>query len=389
MKKKLAIIALSLFASGAVFVVNQPGGAKADTAAVEKVPATEIKVGPTFNAVAYIAGHGGHLAIIDLRTLKPPVDVEKDRIVLTEAGSEMEGVIAGMSFEQIKKSGGSHGQALVKQDGKKYLVAGTLAGDVYKIDLASGKKEGPFKVGQKFCGAIVGPDGNVYFEDMADGNVYSWDPKTLKTVDKMPVGKAVCGIQWTKNAKKAYITDMTTGIVYVYDWTTKKKIKEISSPEMTFIHQARMTPDGTQLWVSAPNEFDPGLKPGTHRSQIIVIDTNSDTIIKRITMPDNIRPHDFAFTVDGKYAFLSSRTYGDDSILSIMEIKDSKIVSTVSACAACHKANGVEVKIDNQSPLLCGIEIDWNPSKAVASSAKKKVITDKDENCDEVKGKKK
>ena len=165
----------------------------------------------------------------------------------------------------------------------------------------------------------------MYFEDMADGNVYVWDSKTLKTVDKMPIGKAVCGIQWTKNDKKAYITDMPTGIVYVYDWKTKKEIKQISSPEMTFIHQARMTPDGRYLWVSAPNEFDPGLKPGTHKSQIIVIDTKTDTITKRIVLPDNVRPHDFAFTHDGKYAFVASRTYGDDSTMVVMNTKNDKI----------------------------------------------------------------
>ncbi len=320
-------------------------------------PAAKI---PTFNATAYIAGHGGHLAIIDMKTEKAPTDIEKDRIVLAEAGSEMEGKVAGMSFEEVKKSGGSHGQELVTEGGKKYLVAGTLAGNVYKVDVATGKKEGPFKVGEKFCGAIAGPDGNIYFEDMANGNVYVWDAKSLKTVDKMPVGKAVCGIQWTKNNKKAYITDMPTGVVYVYDWTTKKEVKQITSPEMTFIHQARMTPDGKELWVSAPNEFDPGLKPGTHKSQVIVISTATDSIIKRIVLPDNVRPHDFAFTKDGKYAFLSSRTYGDDSTLNIMDLKNYNLVGKVSACAGCHKAAGVEVKIDKGSPLLCGITIDWH-----------------------------
>ena len=317
----------------------------------------------TFNGIAYIAGHGGHIAIIDMRTMKSPTDIEKDRIVLTEAGSEMEGKIAGMSFEEVKKAGGTHGQALISDKGKKIMIAGTLDGNVYKIDMATGKKEGPFKVGEKFCGAILGPDGNIYFEDMADGNVYVWNAKKLKTVDKMPVGKAVCGIQWTKNHNKAYITDMPTGIVYVYNWKTKKEIKQISSPEMTFIHQARMTPDGKYLWVSAPNEYDPGLKPGTHKSQIIVIDTKKDKIIKRIVLPDNIRPHDFAFTKDGKYAFLSSRTYGDDSELDVMDLRNADIVRQVSACVSCHKAAGVEVKIDKGSPLLCGLEIDWHPGK--------------------------
>jgi DNA-binding beta-propeller fold protein YncE len=292
--------------------------------------------------------------------MKAPMDMEKDRIVLSEAGSEMEGKIAGMSFEETKKAGGTHGQELVTEKGKKYLVAGTLAGNVYQIDLATMKKEGPFKVGEKFCGAIAGPDGNIYFEDMADGHVYIWDSKTLKTVDKMPVGKAVCGIQWTHDNKKAYISDMPTGIVYVYDWKKKKEIKQITSPEMTFIHQIRMTPDGKEVWVSAPNEFDPGLKPRTHKPQVIIISTKTDAIVKRLVLPDTVQPHDFAFTKDGKYAFLSSRTYGDDSTLNVMDMKNNNLVGKVSACAGCHKAAGVEVKIDKGSPLLCGITIDWH-----------------------------
>ncbi len=359
--KKSAVIGFAVLGVLAL-VVGMSMWASVEAADVQVITAKEAPAAkiPTFNATAYIAGHGGHLAIIDMKTEKAPTDIEKDRIVLAEAGSEMEGKVAGMSFEEVKKSGGSHGQELVSEGGKKYLVAGTLAGNVYKVDLATMKKEGPFKVGEKFCGAIAGPDGNIYFEDMANGNVYVWDAKSLKTVDKMPVGKAVCGIQWTKNNKKAYITDMPTGIVYVYDWTTKKEVKQITSPEMTFIHQARMTPDGKELWVSAPNEFDPGLKPGTHKSQVVIISTATDSIIKRIVLPDNIRPHDFAFTKDGKYVFLSSRTYGDDSTLNIMDLKNYNLVGKVSACAGCHKAAGVEVKIDKGSPLLCGITIDWH-----------------------------
>jgi outer membrane protein assembly factor BamB len=359
MKKRVfVVLILAVALMGYMALTGSNGSAAMDgKAVVAKVVLSKKPI--TFNGVAYIAGHGGHLAIIDMRTMKSPTDVMKDRIVLTEAGSEMEGKIAGMSFEKVVKQGGSHGQALLKSKGEKVLVAGTLDGDVYKVNLKTGKKEGPFKVGEKFCGAILGPDGKLYFEDMANGNVYVWDSKTLKTADKMPLGKALCGIQWTKNAKKAYITDMPTGTVYVYDWKTKKKIKDITSPEMTFIHQARMTPDGKYLWVSAPNEFDPGLKPGTHKSQVIIIDTAKDEIVKRIILPDNIRPHDFAFS--GHYALLSSRTYGDDSQLIVYDRRNDHIVEEVSACRSCHQPNGIEVKMDKGSPLLCGIEVDWNP----------------------------
>ena len=363
MKRSFVVIfSLVLVLAAAAYAVIE------DTCMTGPSPAIEAKVVTSekpimFDGIAYIAGHGGHIAIIDMRTMKPPTDMEKGRIVLTEAGSEMEGKIAGMSFEEVKKAGGTHGQAIVSEHGKKVLVAGTLSGDVYKVDLATGKKTGPYKVGEKFCGAIVGPDGKIYLEDMANGNVYVWDANKLKTVDKMPVGKAVCGIQWTKNSKKAYVTDMPTGVVYVIDWKTKKTTKEISSPEMTFIHQARMTPDGKYLFVSAPNEFDPGLKPGTHKSQIIVISTDKDEIVKRIVLPDDVRPHDFAFTKDGKYVLISSRTYADDSKLYVMDLKNANLVESVSACAACHKEAGITVKVDKGSPLLCGIEVDWLQAK--------------------------
>ncbi|MDA8077566.1 MAG: YncE family protein [Nitrospiraceae bacterium] len=363
MAKRLSVLLVLFLAVIGYMTVNSSRVAATNEPQVIEAKVVKAASEPTFNAIAYIAGHGGHIAVIDMRTMKSPTDMEKGRIVLTEAGSEMEGKIAGMSFEEVKKAGGTHGQALIGKKGKKVLVAGTLSGDVYKIDLSTGKKEGPFKVGEKFCGTIVGPDGKVYLEDMANGKVYVWDADKLKTVDEMPVGKAVCGIQWTKNSEKAYITDMPTGTVYVYDWKTKKKVKEITSPEMTFIHQARLTPDKKYLWVSAPNEFDPGLKPGTHKSQVIVIDTKTDEIVKRIVLPDNVRPHDFAFTKDGKYAFLSSRTYGDDSTLNVMDMKSLNIVRNVSACVACHKEAGITVKVDKGSPLLCGIEMDWSPSK--------------------------
>jgi DNA-binding beta-propeller fold protein YncE len=359
MKKSILIGLVVLSVFGLFLGTSQQATVQAADVAVIDAKVVPSAKPITFNGVAYIAGHGGHLAIIDMRTMKSPMDVMKDRIVLVEAGSEMEGKVAGMTMEQAKKAGGSHGQVLVSEKGRKVLVASTLSGDVYKIDMATGKKEGPTKVGEKFCGTIVGPDGNIYLEDMANGNVYVWDSKTLKTVDKMPVGKAVCGIQWTKDQKKAYISDMPLGVIYVYDWKTKKEIKQISSPEMTFIHQIRMTPDGKQLWVSAPNEFGPGLSERSKKSQVIIIDTATDTIAKRIVLPGTINPHDFAFTKDGKYAFLSSRLYADDSSLNIMDMKTYNIVESVSACAGCHKANGVEVKIDKGSPLLCGIEIDW------------------------------
>jgi DNA-binding beta-propeller fold protein YncE len=304
---------------------------------------------------AYIAGHGGHLAVVDLATLKQPLRVGKDRIVINDAGSEMEGKVAGMDFEAIKKGGGSHGSALI--DNKLYV--GLLNGSIVEYDIATKKKSAPIQVGKKFCDAVVGPDGNIYFEDMADGAVYVWDPKGMKTVDKLPIGKAVCGIAWTKGADKAYVSDMAQAIVYVLDWKTKKTIKEIKDPSMTFLHQIRLSPDQTKVWVSAANEFGPGLGPRTQKPQIVIIDTATDTIVDRVVLPDDVNLHDVKFSPDGKTALLAARTYGDDSLLVLMNAKTHKIERKVSVCVGCHKAADVQVTIDKGSPLLCGMAIAW------------------------------
>jgi len=322
---------------------------------------------PKMNGTAFIAGHGGHLAIVDLSTLKDPTDVDKDRIVITEAGSEMEGKIAGMDFEKVKSQGGSHGSALM---GTK-LVVGLLNGKVVIYDLQSKKKSAAMDVGKKFCDVIVGPDGKLYMEDMGDGKVYVWDAGTMKTVDAMPVGAAVCGIAWTKSLDKVYVSDMPLGVVHVIQWNAKdskfgKEIATIKDPAMTFIHQIKMAPDNQYLWVSAPNEFgvkgpgEPNLGPRSQKPQIVIIDTKTDKVVDKIVLPDDVNLHDFEFTPDGKTVLLPARTYGNDSILAIMDVGTKKLYDKrVSLCYGCHKKEGVEVTMDNKSPLLCGIVVDW------------------------------
>ncbi len=318
-------------------------------------PVRDARAAGELKGTVYIAGHGGHLAVVDLATLRPPTDVDKDRIILTEAGSEMEGKIAGMDFEKVKQGGGSHGSAIV---GNK-LYAGLLNGKVVVVDLKTGKKEKTLEVGKKFCDAVIGPGDSIYFEDMADGNVYVFNPKKQKLVDKMPVGKAVCGIAWTKDVKKAYVSDMPAGVVHVVDWKTKKNIKDIGDPGMTFIHQIRMAPDQRHLWVTAPNEYGPGLSARTQKPQIVIIDTQTDTVSDHIVLPDDVNLHDVKFSPDGKTALIAARTYGDDSILATMNVATRQIDKRVSVCASCHKPLGVTVSIDKGSPLLCGMAVNW------------------------------
>jgi DNA-binding beta-propeller fold protein YncE len=234
-----------------------------------------------------------------------------------------------------------------------------LNGKVVVVDLKTRKKLKTVQVGDKFCDAVIGPGGNIYFEDMANGSVYIFDPKKMKAVDKLPIGAGVCGIAWTTAIKKAYVSDMPTGVVHVLDWKTKKVIKDISDPGMTFLHQVRMAPDHEHLWVAAANEFGPGLSARTQKPQIAVIDTKTDTVVDHIILPDDMSIHDVKFTPDGKTALIAARTYGDDSLVALMDVKSHEITKRVSVCASCHKPLGLTVSIDKGSPLLCGMAIDW------------------------------
>jgi hypothetical protein len=91
----------------------------------------------------------------------------------------------------------------------------------------------------------------------------------------------------------------------------------------------------------------------------VVIDTETDTIVERVILPDDINLHDVKFSPDAKTALITARTYGDDSLLVLMDAQTHKIQKRVSLCASCHKPAGVTVSIDKGSPLLCGMAIDW------------------------------
>jgi len=313
---------------------------------------------PKLTGTAYVAGHGGHLAVLNLAT------GELDRIVVGPAGGETEGVIAGLNLDPGHKEpgGGTHGQALIGRD----LYVGLLNGKVKKYNLDTKELTDLGQVGKKFCGAVNGPGGNIYFEDMADGNVYIFDPVKGKAADKIPVGMAVCGIGWDKGDKNAFVSDMVQGKVFVLDWKTKKIVKTIDNVG-TFIHQARTNPDQTELWVTAANEFKvektgpvPNAVAGKGKAEVVIIDVAKQEIKSRIdTTEEGAFPHDVAFTPDGKYALVTARTYSDDSIMLTIDTKTHAILGQTSLCKACHEAAGVKVSIDSGSPLLCGISVDW------------------------------
>ena len=311
--------------------------------------------GPQLSGIAYIQGHGGHVAVLNLAT----------------------GDVARYS----------HGKAsdaiTVSKDGKT-LYNFSLDGYVKEINTVTGKQTEWKKFGQKHCGSNFAPDGTIWVSDMKDGHVYVYDPKSKKLVDSFPVGKSICGINFSKDGKYAYVSDMPGGFLAVVDVKTKKVVSKIKGVG-SFIHRAAITPDGKELWQSDGSELVGGKPAGVGYTTgaavpgaVTIIDLKSGKVTDQIVTGGN--PHDVIFTPDGKYALVSARQLPErtDSAILVVDTKTKRVVKMYSVCKKCHGAAGVEIEDDKDGgrPFLCAVDIDWNATSIPASAEEQASFTE-------------
>ena len=291
------------------------------------------------SGIAYVQGHGGHVAVVDLAT----------------------GAVG--KFQHDKPSDA----VTVSKDGKT-LYNFSLDGYAKEIDVDSGKQTEWTKLGQKHCGSNLAPDGTIWVSDMKDGKTYIYDPKTHKLVDSFETAKSTCGINFSKDGKYAYISDMPGGFVAVVDVATKKVVSKINNVG-NFIHRAEVTRDGSELWQSEGNELAAGTAigvgyaaAGASAGGISIVDLKSGKVKDFILTGGN--PHDVTFTPDGKYAIAAVRQLPeqDDSALVVINTDTKRIVKIYSACKSCHGVQDVTIPEDNDGgrPFLCGVDVDWN-----------------------------
>jgi DNA-binding beta-propeller fold protein YncE len=308
--------------------------------------------GPKLSGVAYVQGHGGHIAVVDLAT----------------------GAVARISH-------GKPSDAITLSHDGNTIYTFSLDGFVTEIDLKAGKNSEWAKLGKQHCGSAIAPDGTIWVSDMTDGHVYVYDPKTKKLKDSFPISKSTCMITFSKDGKKAYVTDMIGGYVNIVDVATKKVEGKIETTG-NFMHRGRLAPDGEHLWVSDGNEvlkntYDTtpvaiGVGYAENAAQmggVSIVDVKTKKEVDYIIIGGN--PHDVAFTPDGKYALVTSRQIPDykDSAIVVVDTNTKRIVKVYSACKACHGPTGtaIDAKKDGGSPYLCGIDVNWN-QKAIPVS---------------------
>ncbi len=288
--------------------------------------------------IAYVQGHGGHIAVVDLATGKVG------------------------RFQHDKPSDA----VTVSKDGNT-LFAFSLDGYAKEIDVNTGKQSEWSRLGKKHCGSNFAPDGTIWVSDMKDGHIYVYDPNKHKLVDSFPVAKSICGINFSKDGKYCYASDMPGGFIAVVDVATKKVVSKINNVG-NFIHRAEITPDGTELWQSDGSELSSGqavgvgyAAAGASPGGVSIVDLKTGRVKDFVITGGN--PHDVDFTPDGKYAIAAVRQIPeqDDSALVVINTKTKRIVKIYSVCKSCHGVQGVEIdeSIDAGRPFLCAVDVDW------------------------------
>jgi YVTN family beta-propeller protein len=293
---------------------------------------------PQLSGMAYLQTHGGHVAVVDLAT------------------GNVKRIVHGKPSDAVT----------VSDDGNTLYVF-SLDGFAKEIDLKTGKQTEWMKLGHKHCGSNIAPDGTVWVSDMKDGSIYVYDPKKKKLADVIPVSKSICGIDFSKDGKKAYVSDMPGGFVSIIDVKKKKVIGKIEGVG-NFIHRARLTPNGKELWQSEGNELKAGKPYGVGYADVgtpggvAIVDLKSGKVKDFVITGGN--PHDVDFTPDGKYALVATRQLPtkEDSAIVVVDTKTKRVVKQYSACTKCHGAIGMEIPEDKDGgrAFLCAIDVDWN-----------------------------
>jgi YVTN family beta-propeller protein len=324
-EKKMRKMLFALLVLGLVIVMGSPAMAE----------------DPSFKGIAYIQGHGGHIALVDLAT-----------------------------GETARYVHGKPSDALILSADGNTMYTFSLDGFSKETDIKTGKSTEWQQLGKKHCGSAYAPDGKIWVSDMADGNVYIYDPKTHKPADTFNVSKSTCGIAFSKDGKLAYVSDMPGGFVSIVDVATKKVTGKIDAG--IFIHRSRIRPGTSELWQSDGAEVKGGDAVGVGYAEnngipgmVTILDVAAKKKIDTLLVGGN--PHDVDFSADGKYAFIAVRQIPemDDSAIVVVDAATKRVVKMYSACKSCHGAIGFKIPAtaDNGKPFLCAITINWKQTE--------------------------
>ena len=349
-------------------------------------PAPVVSKGTVYSGKFYVAGHGGHIAVADIKVdptgAKPLTITSLDRIEIgtpkshpfhdvridstnrdllfystykldTEEGPSKGKLHAGsvdLKSEKVIKDATVDLDPRATWSGANYCGSGQTKDFFFPVTMAY---EGYIDVIEKksmelkhrvFLDSLVGKSGYQFMH----GNS-SPDMKHFLLAVNKATGDPKEG--WATTGELALFLLDAAALEKGQIKVVKQATIAGGNPKSTITFRQYYTPDGKYILQSANDLF-------------YVINAADLTLVAKENRQDGMN-HDAFPTPDSKYALLTLRKKGQwegcnepiqDGTIQLYDIENKKLVGdSVSVCYACHK----DEKITKDS-ILCGLDGNWN-----------------------------
>jgi outer membrane protein assembly factor BamB len=320
-------------------------------AAPDQAPAESTK--SLYKGTFYSASRGGHMVIT-----KITIDPNRD-------------MVSGATVGRLPMPNNEQADALQMSTDNKYIFYPTWDESMlYTIDIQD--RLNPKVVAEtkifddatRHCGSDIGPDGKLYFSSMAEADVHKIDisnPLKPKLMDRNYKATYLCNVKVVGNGDKIVTTDMKEHKLFLYDTKSGKKLKELKPGGDEFLHRGHFSPDGKTIYQSSTGS----LGSGVHNGRVYAVDAETLKLKDTYVLGANYDAHDATTTPDGKYMIVAARRTPakeyKDSEYVVINMATKKPIGTVSMCAGCHGASGVDPEVANgREVFVCGLQVAWD-----------------------------
>ncbi|CAD5367007.1 conserved exported hypothetical protein [Rubrivivax sp. A210] len=200
------------------------------------------------------------------------------------------------------------------------ILACTESGLADVIDPRSGKSVRRIPLGEEPEAFDVSPDGKTIYVSNEDAGAASFvDAATGKVLKSVKVGQEPEGVKVSADGKTLYVTSEVANTVHVIDVAKAQVVKNVKVGKRP--RRMALTPDGKELWVTS--ELD---------ASVSVISTADHSVaavlrfqLKGVRAAD-ITPVGITMTGDGKRAFVS---LGKANHVAFVDVPGRKVVNAV------------------------------------------------------------
>ena len=308
---------------------------------------------PLYKGTFYSAGRGGHMVFTNL-TIDP--------------NREM---VSGATVGRLPMPNNEQADAIQMSADNKYIFYPTWDQSMlYTIDIQN--RLNPKVVAEtkfsadatRYCGSQIGPDGKLYFSSMGQGDIQKFDisnPLKPKLMDRNYKATYLCNVKVPADGNTVITTDMKDHKMYTYDVKTGKKLNELKPGGDEFLHRGEFSPDGKTIYQSSTGS----LGSGVHSGRVYAVDAKTLKVKETYVIGANYDAHDAIATPDNKYLIVAARRTPakefKDSEYVVINLETKKTIGTISMCAGCHGASGVNPAVSkDREVFVCGIQVAWD-----------------------------